>query len=1329
MSKKTLVSLSKYDSKTSISNANWENTISQPIKINEGDTIAIKSSFIDTRNRKDNNIIIDQDTTIELSYYFYYINRGGCPIKSQTNNPQFPNRQMLCNEYIYSVSTFPQSEGTMEPNAPTININPASMKDKTLPLTDDTTATGKIEANLTPLTESIYHTISNYNINNLKNQVYTKDGKFDSHNFLNNPSGFHNTQDINTPDALPYILTYYKPENVNKNFIPEDENINTLVIGDKYSIKNLGQKLFDNSYDTNFINLSSTLTNPTLNENFTLEHTNVNLTTADYTLITKDNTIIITNSLGFDYSLVNGPSLPDSSSNPFLSLQVNITANLWFKYISLTPRYVDGSVIPDYFYFTGVNNPDLQNQYIAMNPSNITTYPSKLPILKTSLPNINIGMTIEVINQGLIDWDSMGYKRNTPTDISPFDITNATLNIPFRIISQGLTFGSNNQYNQLDLPLNNDNDIFEPTALITPKEITFNVIDTNQLTDDLVGEFFYLTDLGTLTPTEWATLSDFPYGIQQWTIFELKHNPTTPLSGGKIQHINLIMPIGTIIQINDIGNGEVFFEKIGYTQSGVRNIITTNENGDVIFQEIVLNNNGDKKIFTTNAVITLDLIAEIAIPEPAITLSFSFINPETKIQNYNLITPFTFIVNEIYTYDDYTNNNNNWTANLVKTDTIQQITNYNFPIPQFKPSKAIEYNIIGSTPVFNCEILGSAIIAQENDKSNDYNKDYLNAPKMVPFIKKYKQLIKRGSYTPDYLAEIISRGMSIQKSKINKKKTGEFIIQTPIQNINSQFYKQNPNIFYGPNPPPEQAFYNPPNLENGSFPYLNQPIDNSYYLNYQPNLYFNPKNKNILPKGDNLNQNTIPINPVYTALDFNNEYNDDMPFLFRPNAYTTLSSETVNYPEVVSRPDNLIPNIPPQNIPNCQVKLVYNDYNLDNFNDIEPFGNGLDNSIKNIEMAYRPLCNDVKSSYYQNLQTKYNIPNTNDYSIRPVISCPIASLNYFFSILEFPPGFNFNVATGSFDITSPIVGAPLMNLSYNLENNGIFSFSYMHTPIYSKPDITTSQVVESIGMYPTTYINNTNNQSYKAVCQIESQSGILFENMTATNADGSVSDFWTKLGFDVDAITHKYDPEKPNDFNVPYETFLQSTTRGFSGSANIYDNQQTSAGLSEISPISYIDSLSIAGWMTGAKNTFTLNPESNQFTSGYTLYNKILYYAVDTTESVNAVSLYTDPQDVGHYLISLDGYNLNLYTENNKLAVKTIVSSYYSSSNFITNSAIDSAIYEHIGESIYIDTMKVVIINPYTGKEMLNIGANSSLYLEITQALSKNNVIDISMDN
>ena len=151
--------------------------------------------------------------------------------------------------------------------------------------------------------------------------------------------------------------------------------------------------------------------------------------------------------------------------------------------------------------------------------------------------------------------------------------------------------------------------------------------------------------------------------------------------------------------------------------------------------------------------------------------------------------------------------------------------------------------------------------------------------------------------------------------------------------------------------------------------------------------------------------------------------------------------------------------------------------------------------------------------------------------------------------------------------------------------------------------------------------------------------------------------------------------------------------------------------------------------MTGAKNTFTADPESNKFTSGYTLYNKILYYAVDTTESVNAVSLYTDPQDVGHYLISLDGYNLNLYTENNKLAVKTIVSSYYSSSNFITNSATDSAIYEHLGESIYIDTMKVVIINPYTGKEMLNIGANSSLYLEITQALSKNNVIDISMDN
>ena len=71
MSKKIIIGLNTFNSDTKVSNSNWENSTSEPVFIEQGDTIALKSSFIDTRNRVSGNIILDQDTTIELSYYFY----------------------------------------------------------------------------------------------------------------------------------------------------------------------------------------------------------------------------------------------------------------------------------------------------------------------------------------------------------------------------------------------------------------------------------------------------------------------------------------------------------------------------------------------------------------------------------------------------------------------------------------------------------------------------------------------------------------------------------------------------------------------------------------------------------------------------------------------------------------------------------------------------------------------------------------------------------------------------------------------------------------------------------------------------------------------------------------------------------------------------------------------------------------------------------------------------------------------------------------------------------------------------------------------------------
>ena len=243
---------------------------------------------------------------------------------------------------------------------------------------------------------------------------------------------------------------------------------------------------------------------------------------------------------------------------------------------------------------------------------------------------------------------------------------------------------------------------------------------------------------------------------------------------------------------------------------------------------------------------------------------------------------------------------------------------------------------------------------------------------------------------------------------------------------------------------------------------------------------------------------------------------------------------------------------------------------------------------------------------------------------------------------------------------------------------------------------------------------------------------------------GSVSKFWEQLGFDTDALTFKYDPENPDKPFMTYEQFLGATTQGFSGTTNMFNPQTTTSGTSEMSYISYVDSLNMVGWYAPNKTTTgtydytaaskndyaNMNITYPTLTSQFALQNKIIYFNVETTTAINATNLPNDPTDTGHALISIEGYNGNLITEKDKLSVKTLVSTYFSSPNsFITNAEPDSFVYEHIGEPIKLQHLKVRILDPYTGKELLSVGDNSSVYLEITQALTKNSTASALLDN
>jgi len=69
-----VVQLAKFNDKTSNNNSEWNNHLNEGVTINEGDEILVSKGFIDTRNLASNNIVITEDTPLELEFYFYWIN-------------------------------------------------------------------------------------------------------------------------------------------------------------------------------------------------------------------------------------------------------------------------------------------------------------------------------------------------------------------------------------------------------------------------------------------------------------------------------------------------------------------------------------------------------------------------------------------------------------------------------------------------------------------------------------------------------------------------------------------------------------------------------------------------------------------------------------------------------------------------------------------------------------------------------------------------------------------------------------------------------------------------------------------------------------------------------------------------------------------------------------------------------------------------------------------------------------------------------------------------------------------------------------------------------
>ena len=1374
MSKKQLIGLAAYNSTEKINNANWSNKLIEPVTINEGDLISVKASFIDTRNDISGNVVIPEDIDISLDYMFYYVNRGGSGLKSGITSgdnrydPLFPNRQVTCLEFVENRGAVNLPPDLIPPNTKTQVLpgvqehNPGNIQSipvswsstgtsTALPITNDTTATGKITQNLSPLVESIHHCYSSRTIAKGQGLSLT----FENTSISVYDMKIGNLYEIAVPGGVDWNSisggSLIMPSSTGAIFkciaLPEQPSgilLDEATVGQTYTIKSLGNPwnwsytdattglTYSGSYDTPWEYKGAP--NPEVGRSITVDDTSSIESSISSDITNLPSFLAQYRTKGYDLSTIGAAAPVYSEEFPIYNQQTNewaaaISVGVWFNFVgNITQKFSDGTNIPYEKIFGSLpSNYTIGEGSGLVASADISTPIGSAYIFTEADPyflKLQQLMMVRVINAGDFDWTTLGGPpANTPT---PFTFEVA----------------------------------YSPPPNASPTGIQFFVIPTDQI-----------------------------------------------------------------------------------------QIVTTQSS-----YELISSKKSIPESTVYNSTFLVEAVGTGTLRPP---LDTATVYPQ-----------------------------GNTAADHALFNDTERFTN------------TIDYNSADGMPY----LLTYCSPTNPVDGSKTYNPDSMDPGDCVPFIKRWTMRLKAGSYEPAYLAQTITRAMSTQKEKINEPKTidggNNFkYMATPISGIASQMYDRTVNPEpAGSNQQTSVPFngggfniwaittldplscvvggqwpYRVANLSQGPFPYTSgtagTPQQGPYLPNtdvttYQPNLFYNPKNPQILPTGDVIPAK-LPVNPAYSGQDFDNPnlgYKDDQAFIYRPNAYVTQTPE--------SQASTSIPNDTPiSNIQNAVVvpHLMYNDANLDNFNGIKPFGKTFDNNIRSIPMMYRPFISDTSSNYFNTVQFQNNVPVGNDYAIIPIISNSIYGQSKVGAVKDYLSGENYGYFStysynSALDVSTPLVGAPEMNLSFNVENTNLFSFENCHTSIYVKPDEQATSVQSSTALLPTTIniFNETpatstsgitatfsvpilpgntqgynvylptlkpfnvqiNNLTYaddpsndwtamftpgftpysnefsaflqisgsilggvspdndltiwlnidgngnattrvfsgtpavqtnktirplKAVQQLNAQSGIIFNDMSAKTLSGKAYPFWESLGFDVKSLCKKYDPANPNAPFMKLQEFFDCTTRDFSGTANNFDPTVLTAGSNEQSYISYIDSLSLLGWYTDTTFFSTDKPSvypgipegqpnaagaAYQLADGFTFQNKIIYNAATSSLSISGNIPYVDLTDGGHYLISLDAYKGSLITDNEVIGVKTIISSYYKATNsFVINSEPDSFIYEHIGNPLLLSTIKVRIIDPITNKEVQNLGGNSSLYLEITRSLTKNNSVTAQISN
>lgn len=475
-----------------------------------------------------------------------------------------------------------------------------------------------------------------------------------------------------------------------------------------------------------------------------------------------------------------------------------------------------------------------------------------------------------------------------------------------------------------------------------------------------------------------------------------------------------------------------------------------------------------------------------------------------------------------------------------------------------------------------------------------------------------------------------------------------------------------------------------------------RPIIEQFTLNLSKGVYEKSQISNIVSR--QLQQ----INPIL----INNTLNNQRSFTTagRINPIYDSNNNFQNF----SQPSNPTP--PNEIITTMTKQLFFMDIGV---NSKLPFYGSLfyfDNNEQIIFCKLVPMCNPEQNPYTEFFDKNNVMTPIGSYDSKTLQPQAYGQISFEFE------GENFDCDV----YDAGLIGSTIPDLNYNDNNNNRFSLT-LHTPLMNagNPSVALFNSPIALNLNPSN--PETSPMINNDIIFLQSQCGLMlvnyYDNYDPTQY-GSNIDFFELLGF------------KFNDI-IPDITDIQSV---FSKNNNLVDDSSTTKYYFNYSNTYKTKTtnnyLSIQTLIKPYNKTFVpqlpmWNSDGNTYESlNIDLLSSALItpemYGYNFVESPNFNNLIASSNplisttNAGHYLLEINGYNMDYINHEKMFNVKALIGSYLmSSDSFAQTLGFDPTIYSHCGEPLQVSSLSIRILNPITKQPAQNIGSNSTIYLQI----------------